>query len=211
MARFDAILVPGGGVREGGLLPQWVVARLDRAAELHQGEPIVTLSAGTPHRPPPSDERGFPIFESAAAARYLIGRGVPAASIFTESASWDTIGNAYFARVMHCEPAGWRRLAVITSGFHMPRTRRVFDWVFSLAPAGAEYALEFIETGNDGIGETALAARVEKERNALAALPELQASIADLRTLHRWLFVGHGAYAVGATPVPTSGDASDTY
>jgi hypothetical protein len=66
---YDAILIPGGGVREGGLLPSWVRCRLDRALELHRGEFVIALSAGTPHRPPPLDDNGFPIFESVAAAR----------------------------------------------------------------------------------------------------------------------------------------------
>ena len=35
----------------------------------------------------------------------------------------DTIGNAYFLRATHTDPAGWRNLVVITNEFHMPRTR----------------------------------------------------------------------------------------
>jgi uncharacterized SAM-binding protein YcdF (DUF218 family) len=106
---YDAILIPGGGVREGGLLPSWVRRRLDRALELHRGEFVIALNAGTPHRPPPLDGNGFPIFESVAAARYLISAGILQELILTETHSYDTIGNAYFSRVIHADPQRLRR------------------------------------------------------------------------------------------------------
>ncbi len=52
---------------------------------------------------------------------------MPAERIWAETASLDTIGNAYFARVIHTDPAGLRRLLVVNSAFHMPRTRMIFD------------------------------------------------------------------------------------
>src|SRR3954447_13272365 len=73
----DGILVLGGGVREGGGLPPWVVGRFERALEINSTAPIVCLSAGTVHRPPPLNPEGYPIMESVAGAAYLLGRGVP--------------------------------------------------------------------------------------------------------------------------------------
>ena len=35
-------------------------------------------------------------------------QGMPAKSILREAASFDTIGNAFFALTMHAIPAGWR-------------------------------------------------------------------------------------------------------
>ena len=40
-----------------------------------------------------------------------------------ETTSFDTIGNAFYSRNDHCSLAGWRRLLVITSEFHLARTR----------------------------------------------------------------------------------------
>ena len=125
-SRYDAILVPGGGVGPGGELPLWVRRRLDRAMQIHDREYLITLSAGTTHKPPPLDERGFPIFESIAAARYLVQRGVDAGKILTETSSYDTLGNAYFSRVIHVQPRDFKRLLVITSAFHMARTESIF-------------------------------------------------------------------------------------
>jgi uncharacterized SAM-binding protein YcdF (DUF218 family) len=110
MPGYDAILVPGGGVREGGLLPSWVRRRLDLAVQVRDASYIVTLSAGTTHRPPPVDTSGYPIFESVAAARYLIAAGVPPDRVLAEAHSYDTIGNAFFSRVVHVDPQGMRNL-----------------------------------------------------------------------------------------------------
>jgi hypothetical protein len=190
---YDAILVPGGGVREGGALPPWVCRRLDLAAELHGGSRIVTLSAGTPHRPPPLDAAGFPIFESIAAARYLIAAGVPPDRLLTETHSYDTIGNAYFSRVIHAEPLRFRRLLVITSDFHLPRTRAAFEWIYRLTPCPL-YELSFQGAGDGDMDAGALRHRVSKEQSSLETLAPLAARLTTLNAFHRWLFTEHAAY-----------------
>lgn len=212
-ARYDAILIPGGGVRPGGELPPWVERRLERALEYPPESFLVLLSAGTTHRPPPLDERGFPIFESVAAARWLLRRGVAPGRILTETCSYDTIGNAYFARVIHTAPRGFARLLVITSEFHLPRTEAIFRWVYGLDDPASAVSLAFQATPNDGIPPAALEARIQKERDSLGSLPALTGSIRTLAQLHAWLFTRHAAYAAG---LPSShlhaGDAaSETY
>src|SRR5688572_2863993 len=130
---FDAVVVPGGGACINGEVPPWVANRLDRAVEMASPPArIITLSAGTFYKPLPLDASGIPVFEAAAAARYLIRCGFDAARILVENCSWDTIGNAYFCRVIHTDVRRMRRLAVITSEFHMPRTEAIFRWVFGL-------------------------------------------------------------------------------
>ena len=107
MNAFDAILIPGGGLLPDGKPPRWVRERLDKAIEIADARFFVTLSRGTVHKAPPLDERGFPIDESTASAMYLLDRGVPEDRILTETASLDTIGNAYFSRVIHIDPWRW--------------------------------------------------------------------------------------------------------
>ncbi len=205
---LDAILIPGGGVRDGEA-PPWVKNRLDRAAALHQGEFIITLSAGTVHRPLPRDEQGYPLFESVLAAKYLTSRGIDPARILAETSSYDTIGNAYFSRVIHAQPRGLKRLLVITSAFHLPRAEAIFRWVYGLDAPGFDLRFEAVE--NVGVEPEALRQRIEKEQ---ASLARLQATIERIQTfaaLHAWLFAEHAAYAVGALPRRASGDVVDTY
>jgi hypothetical protein len=86
------------------LLPLLVVARMEKAIELYEmsktipspcgfGPCLVTLSAGTPHVPPPRDNKEFPLYEATIGAQYLLERGIPARNIFEEKLSLDTLGN----------------------------------------------------------------------------------------------------------------------
>lgn len=150
---YDAIIVLGGGGQRGPRctdLPLWVCRRLDRAAELfHQTNPekapqVILLSAGTPHRPNYVDTYGFPVLESTSAAEYLrVVHSVPCRSMWRESTSLDTIGNAYFLRTSYLDPAEegrFQSLCVITSSFHMQRTRAVFDWILCCSPSSSHCA-----------------------------------------------------------------------
>lgn len=131
-----AVIVLGGGLTETGAVLPHTQLRLKRAVEwyhkLGSKAIFITLSGGTPHKPNPRDSRGFQIWESTAAARGLIEMGVPADQIMEESFSLDTVGNAYFLRAVHTDPASIRKLVVITNDWHMDRTRAIFSYVFSL-------------------------------------------------------------------------------
>lgn len=190
----QAILIPGGGLNSDGSLPEWVRLRFDRALALYAGEWLMPLSAGTTHKPPPLDKRGFPIFEAQAGAVYLLEKGIPREKILVEASSYDTIGNAYFARVLHCDPRGLRRLHVITSAFHLPRTEAVFRWVFGLDVVGAPYQLTFEATPDAGIAPDVLAARVVKEQEGSLRVAKQRAQYDSLAKLHQFLFTEHSAY-----------------
>lgn len=195
-SRFDAVLVPGGGVREGGELPAWVKARLDKAREVAGGSYIITLTAGTTHKAPPLDRDGMPLLESVCGAQYLVQSGYPAQFVLTETASYDTIGNAYFARTIHTDPAGWRKLLIVNSEFHMPRTEIVFRWMFGLAPVQGAYELTFLPVADAGMDSNVLAARRKKEEEAMERLRNLTGRYRTLAAVHKWLFSEHSAYSV---------------
>lgn len=210
MSSRDAIIVPGGGVREGGVLPPWVAKRFDRAIELHAGEPIICLSGGTVHRPPPLDMTGRPVFEAVAGARYLVSRGLNPELIYIEVASYDTIGNAVFARLMHTDPRAWKRLLVITSEFHMDRTREIFRWIFSLRP-DCGYELTFESTPDAGIRAADLEFRRAREQASLAAVRTLAPRFREIAAVHEWLFTKHKAYAAGAVAPLGDGQLQRVY
>jgi hypothetical protein len=200
MKDYDAILVPGGGVRQGGELPVWVKRRFDKVLDLHKGETIITLSAGTLLKPPPLDNQGFPVFESVAGAKYLMNHGIPPGKILVETCSYDTIGNAFFARLIHVEPRKFRKLLIITSEFHMPRTETIFKWIFGLNPVLPAYELDFLAVSDEGMEEAALNARKIAEKANLAKLELTKTQFQTLEELHQWLFTKHAAYAVSTPP-----------
>jgi uncharacterized SAM-binding protein YcdF (DUF218 family) len=208
---YDAILIPGGGVRDKGELPPWVKSRLDHAVKIHSTEYIIVLSAGTVYKPPPLDENGFPIFESIAAAQYLVNQGINPEAILCETSSYDTVGNAYFSRVIHVEPRGFRRLHIITSAFHMPRTKAIFEWLYGLDNQGGNYQLTFDPVPDIGIATDDLQARVDKEAESLRQFLKNTATIHTLQACHQWLFTEHAAYAFSATKKQAIGKSLNTY
>jgi DUF218 domain len=210
-AFYDAILIPGGGVRDKGELPPWVKIRLDHAIKLHTTEYILVLSAGTVYKAPPLDENGFPIFESIAAAKYLVNHGINPEAILCETSSYDTVGNAYFSRVIHVEPRGFRKLHIITSAFHMPRTQAIFEWLYGLDCQDGTYQLTFDPTPDIGIAIDDLQARVDKEAGSLKQFLENTAAIHTLQACHQWLFTEHAAYAYSSTKKQAIGKSLNTY
>jgi hypothetical protein len=211
MDQYDAILIPGGGVDDNGEPHLWVKARLDHAIKLRNTACLIALSAGTVHKRAPLDENGVPIFESVAAARYLLKHGTDADAILTETCSYDTIGNAYFSRVIHVEPAGFRRLCIITSEFHMPRTRAIFEWMYGVDNPNGSYQLAFEAVPDIGISATDLRARLAKEAASLKQFQRNAANIQSLRACHHWLFTEHAAYAVSLEASKVMGNALNTY
>ena len=208
MSTHDAIVIPGGGLLPSGQPPPWVENRLDRALQLYNGAYLMTLSAGTTHKPPPLDESGFPILEAIVNARYLHARGIPRDRLLAEACSYDTIGNAYFSRLLHAEPARLHRLLIITSAFHMPRTESLFRWVYGMEPT--QFDLSFATVPDTGIDASALHARREREAQSLARLQETMQHVTTLTQLHRWLFTEHNAYTIARTQ-SDPGEAKSTY
>jgi DUF218 domain len=216
MTRYDAVLIPGGGLTADGRPHPSVQRRLDAALAVAGMPLLISLSGMTPHAPPPLDWLGFPILESQAGTTYLLERKVERTRLLNESCSRDTIGNAYFARVIHTDPRRLRRLLVITSEFHMPRTREIFETVFSLRGAGQgwfsrKYRLDFQATPNDGYRADELTARIARENESLARWRETCLRFRSLTDLHAWLHGEHAAYATGLTPERARGAAVATY
>ncbi len=209
---FDCILIPGGGLLTDGTLPAWTRSRLDLACSLaSQTRMIACLSGGTVHKPPPLTKEGFPVFESKAAASYLLNQGIKSSKIFCEISSYDTIGNAYFSRMLFCDPLALKAILVITSEFHLPRTEDIFKWVYNLPPRSAPFQLTFRSAPNQGISPAALQARMAREAASQKKLQETKKAIRTMKALHRWIYHEHAAYAAALHPRRVSGNLLDSY
>jgi len=201
----DAILVLGGGRPiHRSLPPPWVTSRCDLAAQAHNlldKTPILTLSAGTAHADQLLNDKGLPVWESEASALYMIAKHqIAVENIFMETSSYDTIGNAYFARTSFCEVFRWKKLLIITSEFHMPRTRAIFDWIFNTPNnSGGEnpgYRLLYLQSPNSGLSEEIVAARIEREEIGRKRVITQQKKYDTLPKVLKFLTTEHGMYKV---------------
>lgn len=100
----------------------YAVARLQKKVKL----PVI-VSGGAPYSDTP---------ESVAAARYLAELGVPKDKIITEEASRDTLENASYTLKI-CREKGYKRIILVTSSYHMPRS------VYLFKKAGFESVLAY--------------------------------------------------------------------
>jgi uncharacterized SAM-binding protein YcdF (DUF218 family) len=145
-------------------------------------------------------------------ARYLIERGCPAERIVMEPCSADTIGNAFFSRVIHVEPRGWRQLAVVTSAFHMERTRRIFEHIFALPSVHlpAEwFSLQFLP--DCGLDEESLFSRHVRERKSLTTWLWKSRTFTSMQDLSKWMFAQHACYAADGVPQRVLGAVAQSY
>lgn len=157
-AEGDVIVVLGGGARGGGevysaseRLSPGTLERVDVAYKLHKdtGLPLL-LSAGAPF-----SGRS----EASLAREYLLELGVPAAMMIAEEASRDTKENAKYSLEI-CRERGYKRIILLTSAFHMPRSAYLFRAAgggitpFPVA-GGASPAKRFLRDYLPGSGENA--------------------------------------------------------
>ncbi|KAJ7563284.1 hypothetical protein O6H91_03G104400 [Diphasiastrum complanatum] len=213
----DAIFVLAGG-QSGGGVPIWVQRRLDKAIDLQKTNgflcKIVCIGGGTPHKPPLLSPEGFVVHESSSCAAYLRQKGAHFSHLIKEWSSYDTIGNGFFSLVQHAIPRRWRRLAIITSEFHMPRTRLIFEWVYGLEGAGVQFqhhkyaglngsvgrsggrgfALSYYSVPDDCIDKKILQDRVAREQRSIENVKVLAQSIHTLEEFHEWFHTEHKAY-----------------
>ena len=192
--QYDAVIIPGGGLESSGYPRAWVIARLDAALSLrHNCSYFIVLSRGTTRRPPPTDRTGFPVDECVSSAKYLMTKGIEPERILQDSWSLDTIGNAYFARNMIAHPLMLKKLCVVTSAFHMNRTRAIFNWVFTLERG--EFTLDYCVSSNEGLSNDELEARCSKEDASLDTLvAKTIPRINSLSLLAKFLLTEHTAY-----------------
>ena len=210
---IDAIFVLGGGVpAKFNSPPTYVKARCDAAAQLYikcekvaegggggkQTPAILTLSAGTAHMPQLLSSDGLPVWESTASAAYIMDQystsQIPPSKIFAETTSYDTISNAFFSRTTFADVWGWDRILIVTTEFHMARSKAIFDWIFGVG--SNNYELYYLSTPNTGLSQEALEVRRQHEaKGKKTVLTKLSKQYTTLGGVLEFLTSNHDFYS----------------
>ena len=192
----DTILVLAGGLNEYNKNHQWVIRRLDLALALYRQKPrkIICLGGGTYHKPPCQNHLGYVIHESTACAQYLLDQGVDPKDLTREWSSYDTIANAFFSLLNFAIPLQLKDILVITSDFHMPRTKAIFHWIYSLTNNHDLTNLGFLSVNSRDLDENIIKVRLQREKQSLLNLKDKIRKIRTLEEFHQWFFTEHKAY-----------------
>ena len=210
MKKYDALIVLSGGIRGESELTPWTKNRVDLAKELDSSSKYVIFATGnTPHVPPLLDSRGFPITEARAMSNYYLKNGGAREKSLLEERSTDTIGNAYFTRVIHTDLIKLKKLGIITSKFHMPRTKEIFRTLFGFQPLPFSYDLDFLDVENVGIDD--LNVREKKEASSLENFILNMQNVKSLAEFHKWINTKHKSYSTGLKDNVLQGEVLKTY
>ena len=192
---YDSIFVLAGGINKNGECHKWVKRRLDLAVKLHNfsNGNIYCLGGGSYHVPPILNKKKFTIHESTACAEYLIGKGVKSNKIFKEWSSFDTIANGVFGFNNFIIPLKLKKIVVITSNFHMNRSKAIFNWINSLYNNIVE--IKFLSVSDKNIDDDLISLRTIKENKSLENLKKnVILKYSSLEEMLNWFYTEHKAY-----------------
>lgn len=181
-----------GGVNNDGSLPIHVLKRVMKLVELYKNGIINTILYTTG-----KSYRGLSVVgESESMRAETMRYGIPPDRIHCEVMSRDTYGNAAFCRALFVDPRGIKKFTVVTSAFHMPRSRLLFDHVF---PDFQGYVINYVEVDDEGVEPAVLKRRKSYEEFACQfyrqeILPETKPG--NIAEILQWQFEKNPSHAV---------------
>lgn len=210
--KIELILVLAGGLNEEGKLHEWVIRRLDKAIELYKKNhcPIICCGGGTYHKAPYLNNKGFVIHESTECVNYLVQKDIDKTDIRREWSSYDTIANAFFSLTSHVSCLNIKNIAIITSDFHIERSKEIFDWVYNLN--NNSFKLFYYSVTDFGLDKTMLKSRKEREKKSRENVINLKKNIKTIEQFYNWFYKEHNAYNNNFLTIETiSGECKSSY
>eukprot|EP00923_Selenidium_pygospionis_P048020 GHVN01082751.1.p1 GENE.GHVN01082751.1~~GHVN01082751.1.p1 ORF type:complete len:723 (+),score=162.68 GHVN01082751.1:390-2558(+) len=204
-APFDAVVVlSGGGCKNNGELSPLTAKRLDVAVEMGPHCRYFVCS-GCLTFPSLVAKESYFVDECQAMTRYLMDKGVDPSRVLMERWSCDTLSNAHGCRHLVCHPMGLTNILIVTSAFHMARSRVAFDWIFASCEGNEDrqssspFTLTYISADDVGLSDVALREKKKKEEASTRAI--LDERIPLLKTtaeITKFILTSHNAYRASA-------------
>jgi hypothetical protein len=192
---IDGIFVLAGGIDSNGFCYPWVIRRLNLAYNIHKStnKPIFCLGGGSYHVAPILNKNNFAIHESTSCSEYLISLGVEPNMIYKEWSSYDTIANGYFGFVNHIIPLGLKNIVLITSEFHIERSKVIFDWMKNIF--NCQININYMSITDKDLNKDVINHRIIREKKSKENLEKnVISKIQNIKSFHKWFFTEHEAY-----------------
>lgn len=151
-------IVLGGGLDTNYHLNEHTKQRYQKLLNVIKKDDIIICSSNKSYRK--LQDKHHPS-EAQVGKDYLLERGVQE-HILLEEESRDTLSNAFYCRKNIIDPKQIKEFTVITSAFHMEKTKFVFQFVF-----GENYTIHYITSPNGNVNKQELQARIESEKHVL--------------------------------------------
>ena len=193
----NIVCVLAGGLNINSEPHYFVKKRLDKSIEIFNKNPsntvILVLGGGTYHKPPNLNDDQYVIHESTSCALYLNNHDIPSSNIFREWSSYDTIANGFFAFTNYINYISLKNIYVITSTFHMPRTKTIFNYFNKLFNKYLD--IIYLDVSSELDSHT-LSERCKRERNSKKNFIEnVINKIHTPEKFIQWFFTEHKAYS----------------
>lgn len=194
---YDVIYILAGGFNNKGIINEWVKRRLDYFINLYKNNNkkikyVICLGGGTYHKPPVLNSNNYVIHESTGLIKYLLDNGIPKNILMREWFSYDTIANGYFSYINFTKIRNWKNILVITSNFHLERSKLIFEWIYSLN--NIKYNLDFIGVSDNGLDMNIINSRIKREKQSIINLKKVISKINNLEDFHKWFHNEHNCY-----------------
>ncbi len=123
---FDGIIVLSNFMDSNGELNLESCLRADKAAEIYKlNIKSKVITCGCDYR----EDSSIKISDSMS--NYLFKKhGIPRNNLIIESKSRDTVGEAVFTRKDIATKCQLKRLAIVTSSYHIERSKEIFEFVY---------------------------------------------------------------------------------
>jgi uncharacterized SAM-binding protein YcdF (DUF218 family) len=145
----DAVIVLSNLMDQNGQLNAESSARASRAVGAYfECEAKCIVTCGWAYR-----EDSHLTIADAFRRHILEGHPSLMDKVWVEAHSRDTVGDAYFTKVNLAVPRRWKKIVVVTSMYHVPRTSEIFRFVygpeFRVAVLGAQVASTTDQEANE--------------------------------------------------------------
>ena len=132
--KFDVVIVLANEMNKEGALNPESLSRIELGCKYHFKKPSTFLiTCGWDYRTDSS------LFIGNVMKSYATRLLVDPNKIISECNSRDTVGDAFFTKINVIKKNEWKKLLVVTSNYHVLRTRKIFEFIY-----GSSYDVEVI-------------------------------------------------------------------